>query len=214
MGLGVAGQPPHPLQPRLGRPRGPPVVRAQGAGLVGRRAATVGRPRHARLRGGQAARLPARRTTRPARTALAGTDPFIMQADGTAGCSRPAGRRRRAAADALRAAGLAGAQPAVRRSSAIRRGSTTLPRGQPLPPDPGRPGSDVFPYAVTTYRLTEHFTAGGMSRWMPYLSELQPEFFCEVSPELAAERGLEHPAGRRSSPPAARSRRGCWSPSG
>jgi formate dehydrogenase major subunit len=31
-----------------------------------------------------------------------------------------------------------------------------------------------------------------MSRWLPYLSELQPEFFCEVSPRLAAERGLEH----------------------
>jgi formate dehydrogenase major subunit len=31
-----------------------------------------------------------------------------------------------------------------------------------------------------------------MSRWLPYLSELQPEMFCEVSPELAAERGLEH----------------------
>jgi formate dehydrogenase major subunit len=31
-----------------------------------------------------------------------------------------------------------------------------------------------------------------MSRWLPYLSELQPEMFCEVSPELAAERGLEN----------------------
>jgi formate dehydrogenase major subunit len=31
-----------------------------------------------------------------------------------------------------------------------------------------------------------------MSRWTPYLAELQPEFFCEVSPELAAERGLTH----------------------
>jgi formate dehydrogenase major subunit len=50
----------------------------------------------------------------------------------------------------------------------------------------------VFPYVATTYRLTEHHTAGGMSRWLPYLSELQPEFFCEVSPALAAERGLEH----------------------
>jgi formate dehydrogenase major subunit len=48
----------------------------------------------------------------------------------------------------------------------------------------------VFPFVVTTYRLTEHHTAGGMSRWLPYLSELQPEFFCEVSPELARERGL------------------------
>src|SRR5207248_9428506 len=32
----------------------------------------------------------------------------------------------------------------------------------------------------------------GMCRFLPYLSELQPEFFCEISPELAAERGLEH----------------------
>jgi formate dehydrogenase major subunit len=45
---------------------------------------------------------------------------------------------------------------------------------------------------MTTYRLTEHHTSGAMSRTVPYLAELQPEFFCEVSPELAAERGLEH----------------------
>ena len=50
----------------------------------------------------------------------------------------------------------------------------------------------MFPYVATTYRLTEHHTAGGMSRFLPYLAELQPAFFCEVSPELAAERGLEH----------------------
>jgi formate dehydrogenase major subunit len=59
-------------------------------------------------------------------------------------------------------------------------------------PDPDEDGADVFPFAATTYRLTEHFTAGGMSRWTPYLAELQPEFFVEVSPELAAERRLEH----------------------
>jgi formate dehydrogenase major subunit len=62
----------------------------------------------------------------------------------------------------------------------------------PLQPSGTEPGSSVFPYVATTYRLTEHHTAGGMSRTLPYLSELQPEFFCEVSPELAAERGLEH----------------------
>jgi formate dehydrogenase major subunit len=54
------------------------------------------------------------------------------------------------------------------------------------------PGADVFPYVMTTYRITEHHTAGGMSRTVPYLSELQPEFFCEVSPELAQLAGLEH----------------------
>ncbi len=49
-----------------------------------------------------------------------------------------------------------------------------------------------FPYLATTYRLTEHHTAGGMSRWLPWLSELQPEMFCEVSPELAQECRLEN----------------------
>ena len=62
----------------------------------------------------------------------------------------------------------------------------------PYNPTHGEPGADVFPYVMTSYRLTEHHTAGGMSRTLPYLSELQPEMFCEVSPELAAERGLEH----------------------
>ena len=62
----------------------------------------------------------------------------------------------------------------------------------PYNPSDGQPGSDVFPFVLTTYRLTEHHTAGGMSRTVPYLAELQPEFFCEVSPELAAERGLQH----------------------
>ena len=54
------------------------------------------------------------------------------------------------------------------------------------------PGEGSYPYVLTSYRLTEHHTAGGMSRTTRYLSELQPELFCEVSPELAAERGLEH----------------------
>jgi formate dehydrogenase major subunit len=59
-------------------------------------------------------------------------------------------------------------------------------------PSGSAPGADVFPFVLTTYRITEHHTAGGMSRTVPYLAELQPEFFCEVSPQLAAERGLEH----------------------
>jgi formate dehydrogenase major subunit len=59
-------------------------------------------------------------------------------------------------------------------------------------PSNGEPGAEAYPYVMTTYRLTEHHTAGAMSRTTRYLSELQPEFFCEVSPELAAERGLEH----------------------
>ncbi len=60
----------------------------------------------------------------------------------------------------------------------------------PYNPSSGAPGSDEFPYVMTTYRLTEHHTAGGMSRFLSRLSQLQPEFFCEVSPELAEERQL------------------------
>jgi formate dehydrogenase major subunit len=42
-----------------------------------------------------------------------------------------------------------------------------------------------FPFVLTTYRLTEHHTAGGMSRTLSHLAELQPEMFCEISVELA-----------------------------
>ena len=59
--------------------------------------------------------------------------------------------------------------------------------------DPVAPvSSPDYPYVGTTYRLTEHHTAGGMSRFVQYLSELQPQMFVEVHPELAAEKGLHH----------------------
>jgi formate dehydrogenase major subunit len=54
------------------------------------------------------------------------------------------------------------------------------------------PNDARFPFILTTYRLTEHHTAGGMSRHLSHLSELQPELFTEVSPELAAQVGLTH----------------------
>ena len=51
---------------------------------------------------------------------------------------------------------------------------------------------DRFPYVLTTYRLTEHHTSGAMSRMLPHLAELQPDLFCEISPELAGERGIQN----------------------
>jgi len=56
----------------------------------------------------------------------------------------------------------------------------------------GFPFDKRFPYVLTTYRLTEHHTAGGMTRTLPHLAELQPEFFCEISPEMADELGIQH----------------------
>jgi formate dehydrogenase major subunit len=48
-----------------------------------------------------------------------------------------------------------------------------------------------WPVVMTTFRLTEHHTVGGMSRTLPWLNELQPEMFVELDPLLAAARGIE-----------------------
>jgi formate dehydrogenase major subunit len=52
--------------------------------------------------------------------------------------------------------------------------------------------SKRFPIVATTFRLTEHYLSGPMSRFNSWLNELQPEMFVEISPELAAEKGIEH----------------------
>jgi formate dehydrogenase major subunit len=49
-----------------------------------------------------------------------------------------------------------------------------------------------FPVVATTFRLTEHYLSGPMSRFNSWLNELQPEMLVELSPELAAERGIVH----------------------
>lgn len=52
--------------------------------------------------------------------------------------------------------------------------------------------SAEYPVVATTFRLTEHYLSGPMSRFNSWLNELQPEMFVELSPELAAERGIEN----------------------
>ncbi len=52
--------------------------------------------------------------------------------------------------------------------------------------------SDQFPIVCSTYRLVEHWQAGGMSVWLPWLAEAQPEPFLEMSVELAQERGVSN----------------------
>ena len=123
--------------------------------------------------------------------AISGAGPFIMQADGKAWLFTPAGL-------------VDGPLPAhyEPQESPFRNlvyGQQHNPVRQIIrhphdryQPSGDEPGSAVFPYVTTTFRLTEHHTAGGMSRFLPYLAELRPAFFCEVSPQLAAERGLEH----------------------
>lgn len=52
-------------------------------------------------------------------------------------------------------------------------------------------GDPKYPIVLTTYRLTEHHAAG-TSRHVPWLSELFYSHFAEISPELAAEKGIKN----------------------
>ncbi len=122
--------------------------------------------------------------------AIGGDEPFVMQADGRAWLHAPAGL-------------LDGPMPAHYEPQESPVPNALYPRQRANParqefhrtgnryhPAPGTPGAEVFPFVFTTFRVTEHHTAGGMSRWTPHLNELMPEMFLEVSPELAALRGL------------------------
>jgi formate dehydrogenase major subunit len=48
-----------------------------------------------------------------------------------------------------------------------------------------------FPIVATTYRLTEHMHTGSITRNLPWLVELMPNMFVEMSQELAAEKGIK-----------------------
>jgi formate dehydrogenase major subunit len=123
--------------------------------------------------------------------ALRGDDPFVMQADGKGWLFVPSGL-----VDGPLPTHYEAHETLVRNALYAQQGNPTRKvyarHDNPSNPSPPESDTDVFPFIFTTSRLTEHHTAGAMSRWLPYLSELQPEMFLEVSPELARERGLDH----------------------
>jgi formate dehydrogenase major subunit len=123
--------------------------------------------------------------------ALAGNDPFVMQADGKGWLYVPAGLVDGPMPTHYEPQESPIANPLYKQQRSPVREVYSHEHNR-YHPSGDEPGAEVFPYVATTYRLTEHFTAGGMSRWSAYLSELQPEMFCEVSPELAEERGLDN----------------------
>ena len=120
--------------------------------------------------------------------AIAGVDPFIMQADGKGWLYAPSGMLDGPLPTHYEPEESVVANALYKQQCNPRRLEWHV-RGNPYSRAWGDPR---FPFQLTTYRLTEHHTAGGMSRWLSWLSELMPEMFCEVSPELAAERGLVH----------------------
>ncbi|MBX6363842.1 MAG: molybdopterin-dependent oxidoreductase [Gemmatimonadetes bacterium] len=120
--------------------------------------------------------------------ALAGTDPFIMMADGKGHLFVPTGL-----VDGPLPTHYEPAESPVR--NAIYPAQQTSPvlkywkrADNPL----AGIGDPRYPHVVTTYRLTEHYLSGSMSRWLPWLSELQPEFFIEIGTALAEEKGIRN----------------------
>jgi formate dehydrogenase major subunit len=117
--------------------------------------------------------------------ALPGTAPFIMRPDGVGWLFVPAGL-----VDGPLPTHYEPAESAVKNPLYQQQTSPVLKYWK----DAGNPlaamGDPKYPYIITTYRLTEHYLAGAMSRWNPWLTELQPELFIELSPELAGEKKI------------------------
>jgi formate dehydrogenase major subunit len=120
-----------------------------------------------------------------AENALSGDSPFVLQADGKGWLFAPNGL-----ADGPLPVHYEPHESPCTNPLYGQQANPTRQIFDDRPHNRSNPSDGRYPYVFTTYRLTEHHTAGGMSRFLPYLSELQPEFFCEVSPELAAERAL------------------------
>jgi formate dehydrogenase major subunit len=126
-----------------------------------------------------------------AEDAIGGDHPFIMQADGRSWLFVPQGLQDGPLPTHYEPHESPYANPLYGQSANPVREAHARPEN-PSNPTHGEPGVEKYPYVATTYRLTEHHTAGGMSRTVPYLSELQPAMFVEVDPELARIEGLEH----------------------
>lgn len=49
-----------------------------------------------------------------------------------------------------------------------------------------------YPFICSTYRITEHWQTGVLTRWLPWLIEAEPQMFCELSLELAKLRNIKN----------------------
>ncbi|HET6317290.1 MAG TPA: molybdopterin dinucleotide binding domain-containing protein, partial [Chloroflexota bacterium] len=118
----------------------------------------------------------------------AGSDPFIMHGDGKAWLFAPTGL-----VDGPLPTHYEPAESPVLNPLYPKVQSSPVYRHFPRDDNQlAAPGDPKYPFAITTYRLTEHYLSGVMSRYLPWLAELQPELFIEISPELAKERNISN----------------------
>jgi formate dehydrogenase major subunit len=119
--------------------------------------------------------------------ALSGTDAFIMKPDGVGWLYVPTGL-----VDGPLPTHYEPAESPARNPLYGQQSSPVLKYWRSDANPLAAVGDPAYPYVITTYRLTEHYLSGAMSRWLPWLSELMPEVFVEISPELAAEKGIRN----------------------
>ena len=119
--------------------------------------------------------------------AMGGAEPFMMMADGRGWLFSPSGL-------------LDGPLPTHYEPLESPVANVLYPELQANPAairweradNPLNPSADPrYPFVATSFRLTEQHTAGGMSRKLPWLAELQPEMFAEIDPVLARDRGIQ-----------------------
>jgi formate dehydrogenase major subunit len=117
--------------------------------------------------------------------AISGSDPFIMIADGRCSLFVPSGLK-----DAPLPTHYEPVESPVKNALY---GQQDNPAAKKWARDFNAyhaPGDPRYPYALTTYRLTEHHSGGTPTRSVPLTAELQPEGFAEIPDELAAELGI------------------------
>jgi formate dehydrogenase major subunit len=49
-----------------------------------------------------------------------------------------------------------------------------------------------YPFVCSTYRVTEHWQTGVLTRWLPWLIEAEPQMFVEMSLELGKLKGIKN----------------------
>ena len=120
--------------------------------------------------------------------AISGSDPFIMKPDGKGWLFVPTGLK-----DGPLPTHYEAAESPVHNALYHQQSNPAAKYYRDRPDNRlAAIGDEHYPIVVTTYRLTEHHVSGQMTRWMPWLNALQPALFAELSPELAAERGIKH----------------------
>jgi formate dehydrogenase major subunit len=118
--------------------------------------------------------------------ALSGSDPFIMMPDGRGWLFVPKGLK-----DGPMPTHYEPYESPVHNAFYGQQSNPTAKTYAATGDNPLAPiGDPDHPIVMTTYRVTEHHVSGAMTRWLPWLAELQPEAFVELSPQLAAAKGV------------------------